>query len=139
MDASNKSVRGPAEELFDSAIKVVAVWGTAVMVGEGINRLLMEILPRGWRMGISLIAVLVVASALMQGCGLWPRFRDVFFAWRYPIAILLAVYAGYQWQASDYPKSREGRLNEAARWACAKIPSCQSAALEYLSDKSWDD
>jgi hypothetical protein len=118
MQTSKKSVGGAAEELFDSAIKVVAVWGGAVMVGEGVNRLLMEILPRGWRIGISLVATLVVVAALLEGCGLWPRFRYAFFAWRYPIAILLAVYDGYQWHAHEFGRSQEARLNEAARWAC---------------------
>jgi hypothetical protein len=132
MDASNKSIRDSGEELFDFVIKVVAVWGTALTMGTGLSHLLMDIASRGWRLAISSIVTLVIASALMQACTLWPRFGRAFYVWRYPIAILVAVYVGYQWHAYDYPRSQEGQINEATRWACAKSPSCQKAAVDYL-------
>ncbi len=140
MDVSEKTPqRGSAEELFDLTIKYVAVWGTAIGIGEGINGLLSGLLPRGWRISISLLAAYLFVLIIFWGGSKRPRFRDAFLAWRYPIAILLATYVGYQWHAHDYGRSREALTNEAARWACSQNLSCKKAALDYLSDKQIDD
>lgn len=139
MGISDKPVSGSAEELFDIVIRYVAVWGTALTAGDEANRLLGDSISRGWRVGLSLLVIWVVVMTIFLSWEKWPRIGRAFFAWRYPISIMLAVYVGYQWHAHDYGHSREAKLNEAARWACAKSPSCQSAALDYLSDKDWDD
>ena len=72
-------------------------------------------------------------AAIFWGGEKWPGLRESFYAWRYPIVIVLAVYAGYQWHGYDYARSQEARLNEAVRWACAKSPLCQEMAVEYLA------
>ena len=132
MDASNNSIQGSGEQLFDGLNRGAAVWGSALTVGEAINRLLSEILSRGWRMGVSFLAAYLFVLAIFWGGEKWPRLRETFFAWRYPIAMLLAVYVGYQWHAHDYANSEEARLNDAVRWACTKSQSCQKTAVEYL-------
>jgi len=139
MEASNKPLRSPAEELFDLASKLVAVWGTAFMVVDGVDHLLREVLPRAWHISISLAAAYLFLLAFFWGGEKRPALRDGFLAWRYPIAMLLAAYVGYLWHAHDYGRSREGRLNEAARWACARNVSCQKLALGYSADKEFDD
>lgn len=139
MDVSKKPLRGPAEELFDLTIKYVAVWGTAAVIGEGINGLLSELLPRGWRISISLLAVYLFVLIIFWGGSKRPGLRDAFLAWRYLVAILLAIYLGYQWQAYDYGRSPEALISEAARRACAQNLSCKKAAGDYLSDKQIDD
>ncbi len=139
MDVSEKTrQRGQAEELFDLTIKYVAVWGTAAVIGEGLNRLLSELLPRGWRLSISLLAVYIFALIIFWGGSKRSGLRDAVLAWRYPIAMLLTAYLGYQWHAYEFLRSHEARLNEAARQACAKNISCQKAVVDYLSDKSFD-
>jgi len=138
MDVSNKPLRSAGAELFDAVIKLVAVWGTAAVVGEGMNRLLSELLSRGWRLSISLLAAYLFLLIFFWGGDKRPDLRDAFLAWRYPMVMLLAAYVGYQGHAHDYGRSLDGRLNEAARWACAKSQSCQKTALDYLADKELD-
>ena len=140
MDVSEKTrQRGPAEELFDLTIKYAAVWGAAAVIGEGINRLLSDLLPRGWRISISLLAVYLFALIIFWGGRKRSSLRDAVLAWRYLIAITLAVYVGYQWCAHDYGRSHEALISEAARRACAQNLSCKKAAVDYLSDKQIDD
>jgi hypothetical protein len=76
MDASNKPLRGPAEELLDLTIKYVAVWGAAAVIGEGINSFLSELLPRGWRINISLLAVYLFALIIFWGGSKRPGLRE---------------------------------------------------------------
>jgi hypothetical protein len=138
MDASTKPLqrqRSPTEDFFDLTIKYVAVWGVALSLGEATNRVLHDVLPYGWRIIISLLAVYLFALIFFWGGTRRSGLRDSFLAWRYPIAMLLAAYAGYQLHIYDYGRSQEARLNEAARWACAKNVSCQKAAVDYLADK----
>jgi hypothetical protein len=134
-DLATRNAPGPGDELLDILIRWAAVWGPAWVGGETINRLLLDILPRGWRMGISLLVPLVIVGALLPAAERWPRFGRAFFAWRYPIALLLAGYVGYQWHIYDYKESDEARLNEARRVACMKSISCQRAVVEYLTGK----
>jgi hypothetical protein len=134
-DLATRNTPGAGDELLDILIRMVAVWGTGWMGGEIVNRLLLDVLPRGWRIGISLVVTLGIVAALLPATKLWPRFGRTFFAWRYPIALLLAGYVGYQWHIHDYKESEEARLNEAIRWACAKSQSCQQAAVNYLVGK----
>jgi hypothetical protein len=138
MDFSNKPLRSPGEEVFDGIVKAVAIWGTAWLIGEGTDQLLGTLMPRGWRDGISLLAAGLFLFTFFWSCHRRPDLREAFLAWRYPIAILLAVYGGYQLHIYDYGRSQEARLNEAARWACAKNASCQKAALDYSFDKGFD-
>jgi hypothetical protein len=132
-DQTTSSAQGAGEQLLDMLSRMVAVWGTAWAGGEIINRLLFEVVPRGWRMGITLLVTLVIVAAVQPATKLWPRFGRTFFAWRYPIVLMFAVYAGYQWHIHDYKESEEARLNEARRVACTKSISCQRAVVEYLT------
>jgi hypothetical protein len=135
MEASNKSGRGPGEELFDGLVRGVAVWWPAYMISEGLNHILSEVVSRGWRINISIVVPLLFVGTIFWGGERWPRLRDAFYALRYPIAMLLAVYVGYQWHAHDYANSEEARLNEAVRLACTKSQSCPNTAVEYLVGK----
>jgi len=99
MDVSNKPLRSAGAELFDAVIKLVAVWGTAAVVGEGMNRLLSELLSRGWRLSISLLAAYLFLLIFFWGGDKRPDLRDAFLAWRYPMVMLLAAYVGYQGHA----------------------------------------
>lgn len=131
-DLATRNTPGSGDELLDILIRWVAVWGTAWVVGEAINRLLLDVLPRGWRIAISLLVPLVIVGALLPAAERWPRFGKAFFAWRYPIAFLLAGYVGYQLHIRDYKESDEARLNEARRVVCMKNISCQRAVVDYL-------
>jgi hypothetical protein len=137
MEISDKTLRSSGEELFDLTIKYVAFWGTAAIIERVTDHLLNEVLPFGWRTGISLLAALLFVIAILWSDKRRPALRVAFLAWRYPIAMVLAAYAGYQLHIYDYGRSQEARLNEAARWACAKNASCQKTALDYLFDKDF--
>jgi hypothetical protein len=137
MDISDKPLRSPGEELFDLTIKYVAFWGTAAIIERATDHLLSEVLSFGWRTSISLLAVLLFVVTILWSDKRRPDLRDAFLAWRYPIAMLLAAYGGYQLHVYDYGRSQEARLNEAARWACAKNDSCQKAAVDYILDKEF--
>ncbi|NOJ40905.1 hypothetical protein [Bradyrhizobium australiense] len=108
------------------------------MIAELANHVLTGLLPHPARVGIWLILVLLLVGGFFWGGEKWPRLRESFFAWRYPIAMLLAAYVGYQWHAHDYARSEEARLNEAARLACAKSSLCRKTAVDYLAGKELD-
>jgi hypothetical protein len=137
MDISDKTLRSPGEELFDLSIKYLALWGSALAIEGVTNHFLRDLLPFGWRTSISFVAALLFGIAIFWSDKWRPDLRDAFLAWRYPIAMLLAAYGGYQLHIYDYGRSQEARLSEAARWACEKNVSCQKAAVDYLFDKDF--
>jgi hypothetical protein len=137
MVISHKTLGSSGEELFDLTIKYVAFWGTAAIIERVTDHLLNEVLPFGWRTSLSLIPALLFVVTFLWSDKRRPVLRDAFLAWRYPIALLLAAYGGYQLHIYDYGRSEEARLNEAARWACAKNVPCQKAAVAYLFDKDF--
>lgn len=133
MDISGKPKESPGEAWWDLIIRAVVVWGTALMIAELTNHALIGVIPRGPRMLSCLILILLLVGGFFWGGETWPRLRDGFYSLRIPIAMVLAIYVGYQWHASDYAKSEEARLNEATRKACATSQLCQKRALGYLA------
>lgn len=138
MDTSRRLQVRAVEEWTDLVIRAVVVWGSALMMAELIDHALIGLVSRPARVGIGLVAVVSLVGGFLWGGERWPRWRDAFLSWRYPIAMLLAVYVGYQWHAYDYTRSEEATFNEAVRRACAKSASCQKAAVEYLVGREID-
>lgn len=119
-------------------VRAAVVWGSALMIAELANEALIGVLSRPTRVGIWLVLVFSLVGGFFWIGGRWPWWRDAFLSWRYPIAMLLAAYVGSQWHVYDYTRSEEARLNEAARWACAKSTFCQKTAVEYLAGREID-
>ncbi|WKA26385.1 hypothetical protein [Bradyrhizobium roseum] len=108
------------------------------MIAELANEALIGLLSRPARVVVWLVLVFSLVGGFFWIGGRWPRWRDAFLSWRYPIAMLLAAYVGYQWHVDDHAGSEEARLNEAARWACSKSKVCQKTAVEYLAGREID-
>lgn len=138
MDASRRLERRAGEEWWDAVIRAAVVWGAAFVIAELADHALTGLVTRPARVGICSVVVFSLVGGFFWGGERWPRWRDSFLGWRYPIAMLLAAYVGYQWHAYDYIRSEEARLNEAARWACAKSTVCQKAAVDYLVGREID-
>ena len=143
MQTSSKSpprIPSPAEELFDLTIKYLAVWGTSAGIGSAVYTILRSanLLTYGWRLGISMLVTYLAVLTIFVGGSKRPDLREAFLAWRYAIAILIAVYVGYSWHADAYSKSNEALVNNAVRWACSRNQQCVHAAEQYLADKNLD-
>lgn len=127
----------PAEELFDLAIKYLAVWGAGAGLGWAVYTVLhsANLFTYGWRLGMSMLVTYLAVLTIFVGGSKRPDLREAFLAWRYAIAILIAIYVGYSWHADAYSKSNEALVNDAVRRACSQNQQCVQAAQQYLADK----